>query len=233
MHLYASGKGHCDLAKELGIQVAVDLSQSGCNNTRIIRTTLKDSFLTDQKTFYVLGMTFIVRNEIPILKLNNGEDELTSFEGRWTNPQNQIFNRRWEHFWTQKDTDLYVDLMFKESTYSVIDKTENLMLQLVALIESLTLRGHKVLIYQQADQSYFMHLHSDRLNLFKKYKNFVGDFAWNAVQWQYSQGVPQQPGDYINRYGDTPVEMRHRKGGEHHKLNEYLINYIKEYNILQ
>lgn len=235
MNAYTGGKGHIDLATKLKISTAVDLSQSGCSNNRIIRTTLKDSFLSAEKTLYILGITFIVRNEIPILKLRPDENELTSFEGRWTNPQNQMYSYRWEDFWTEKDTDTYVDLMNKESLYGVIDKTEHLMYQLVSLIDSLVFRGHRIIIYQQADQCYFQYLNSDKLKLFSEYKNFINGFNWTAVQWQHSQGVPEQtnPTNYKSKYGTTPAEMRHRKSGEHHKLNEFLTKYIKDNKILE
>ena len=88
MNAYTCGGGHKDLGARLNIPNQVDLSQSGCSNGRIIRTTLKDSFLTQEKTFYLLGITFIVRNEITILQLPRHEKELDSFEGKWTNPQN-------------------------------------------------------------------------------------------------------------------------------------------------
>jgi hypothetical protein len=47
-------------------------------------------------------MTFLSRAELPIL-----DDPDRSFEGQWTNPQNQEFSSRWQHNWTKKDTDLF------------------------------------------------------------------------------------------------------------------------------
>lgn len=233
MAAYTAGKGHYDLADALGIKTAIDLSQSGCANNRMIRTTLKDSFITNEKTLYVIGLTFISRGEVPILKLLQDDNEDTSFEGRWTNPQNQIYKDRWEHYWSEKDSELYVKLMTKENLYGFLDKTENLMYQLVSMIDSLTLRGHKILIYQQADTGYFLHLDNSRLWLFKKYKNFLNGLNWTAIQWQHSQGVPEQPGTYINKYGTTPIEMRHRKQGHHDLLNNFLTIYIKDNKILE
>ena len=68
MDVYASGNGHVDLASRLNIPTMESIAQSGCNNSRIIRTTLKDSYLTTEPTLYVLGVTFISRSEAPILK---------------------------------------------------------------------------------------------------------------------------------------------------------------------
>ena len=232
MKSYASGNGHVDLAKQLGIQLAVDLSQSGCSNTRIIRTTLKDSFLTDQKTLYILGMTFVSRSEIPILKLQPNEDENSSFEGRWTNPQNQIFKDRWEYFWSDSDTDLFVRLKLKEEQLSLIDRTEDLMYKLISMIDSLLVRNHKVLIYQQADTDYFRFLDLDKLKLFKNYNNFVHGFKWCAIPWQHNQGVEPNTGNYSNKYGEAALEIRHRKPGHHSVLNNFLTNYITDNKIL-
>jgi len=153
MHVYAKGSGHRDLANELDIKTAVDLSQSGCANGRILRTTLKDSY-NNEPSLYVLGMTFISRSEAPILDLLYGEDNETSFEGKWTNPQNQLFQNRWSKHWSQKDTDDFVNLKLKEEVFSLLDRTEDLMFRMCALIDSLRSRGHRVIVFQQADNSY-------------------------------------------------------------------------------
>jgi hypothetical protein len=65
--LYSTGGGHLDLAARLGIGSAATLALGGSANSRIIRTTLKHSYQTSVPTFYVIGATFLSRNEIPIL----------------------------------------------------------------------------------------------------------------------------------------------------------------------
>jgi hypothetical protein len=50
------GNGHIELANSLGINHTQDLSLAGSCNSRIIRTTLKDSFGTDQSTLYIIGL---------------------------------------------------------------------------------------------------------------------------------------------------------------------------------
>ena len=87
--VYANGNGHIDLARRLGIvghhniPQAVSLGIGGSANSRILRTTLKHSYITQVPTLYVLGLTFISRLELPICNPDN------EFEGRWANPQNQ------------------------------------------------------------------------------------------------------------------------------------------------
>ena len=232
MYIYANhGKGHIDLARQLNMATVETLAQSGCNNSRILRTTIKDSYLTTQPTLYVLGMTFINRSEVTILKCGN---ENESFEGRWTNPQNQIFSHNWEGFWTESDTASYVKLKEKESLFGLLDYTEDLMYRMLSVINDLEARGHRVLMYQQADSGYYCHLDSRRLELLNSKKNIIEGFRWRAIPWQHSQGVPvNDGGEYTNKYGTTPEDIRHRKSGKHQILNEYLINYINEHKILE
>ena len=238
MESYVSGAGHRDLAKSLGIGEYSSLAIGGSANSRILRTTLKHSHSTDKPTFYVLGMTFISRTEIPILKYAPDEMKDSSFEGRWINPQNQTFSARWEHFWTERDTEKFVDIRLKAELYSLLDRTEDLMYQMLAAISDLTSRGHAVLLYQQADSSILDQpdnvVDSDRVKLLSSKSNIVNGFKWQAIQWQHQQGVPERvAGNWKSIYGDATPEIRHRAPGQHHQLNEYLINYIKEHKILE
>ena len=222
METYASGKGHVDLANRLQIPRSYSLAIGGSANTRIIRTTLKHSYETDCPTLYVLGMTFLSRLEIPILENQN------EFEGRWTNPQNQDFVQDWQSHWTQQDTDRFVELKLKSEIHSILDRVEDLMYRLVSLISDLHRRGHKVLVYQQADNLYQGFLEDSRLKLFQQ-PEFVGGYAWQAIVWQHNQGVP------ATRYQTpvtVPADMMHRESGAHQKLNEYLYKYIQQHNIL-
>jgi len=219
MDCYAQGGGHKDLATKLNIDNAVNLTQSGCANGRIIRTTLKDSY-DNEPTLYVLGMTFLNRKEAPILDLEKDEKEESSFEGKWTNPQNQIFQKRWNSYWKQKDTDDFVNLKLKEEIIGTVDLAEDLMLRMCAMIDSLKLRGHDAIIYQQADTCYQPFLDTPRLALFKKYSQFIEGFKWCAIQWQHSQGVPALGDPFPSKYGKAPEDIQHREPGEHKVLNE-------------
>lgn len=233
MEAYASGQGHRHLAEQLTISDYKSLAIGGSANSRILRTTLKDSYNANVPTIYILGLTFISRSEIPILKYVNEDAEL-SFEGRWTNPQNQQFSHRWEDIWIEQDTDRFVELKLKSELFSLLDRTEDLMYQTLSLIDSLNSRRHKIIVFQQADDSYNYLLDSPRLSLFRNYKEIVRGFGWQAIQWQHEHGIPPisiEP--TYNKYGEPPAEIRHRLPGQHQKLNEFLINYIKEYKILE
>ena len=222
MELYAVGKGHNDLATQLQLNDPVSLAIGGSANSRILRTTLKHSY-TAPPTFYVLGMTFLSRLEVPICT------PLNDFEGRWVNPQNQKFSARWQHEWTQKDSDQFVDIKLKTEIYSILDRTEDLMYRMLSTIADLKSRGHRVLMFQQSDNLYTDLLDDPRLGLFDQ-SEIIDKFRWRAVSWQATQGVP--PTKYPAGSPYVPPEMTHRASGHHQRLNEFLTNYIQENKLL-
>jgi hypothetical protein len=225
---YAAGAGHVDLARRLNIMGphgprASTLAIGGSANSRILRTTLKHSYQTNRPTLYVLGMTFISRSEIPIC------EPINNFEGRWTNPQNQNFAHLWQVGWSKRDTEQFVKLKLKTEVMSIIDRTEDLMYSMLATISDLKSRGHRVLMFQQADDLYHEYLGDPRLQLFKR-PEIIHGFAWRAIEYQYRQGVKQMSDDMTENY--VPPEMKHAQIGEHAVLNEYLTSYINEHKLL-
>jgi hypothetical protein len=222
MESYAMGNGHTDLAVRLQLNNPVSLAIGGSANSRILRTTLKHSY-TAPPTFYVLGMTFLSRLEIPIC------EPMDDFEGRWVNPQNQEFSTRWQVGWTQKDSDQFVDVKLKTEVYSILDRIEDLMYRMSSTIADLKRQGHGVLMFQQADNLYADLLDNPRLKYFDQ-PEIVGRFKWSAMAWQDSQGVP--PKKYPAGSPYVPPEMTHRAIGHHQRLNEFLTNYIQENKLL-
>ena len=223
MESYASGFGHQELAERLSIPQAISLAISGSANSRIIRTTLKHSYNTNVPTLYVLGMTFVSRLELPICNPNN------DFEGRWCNPQNQEFSSRWQHDWTRKETDEFVQLKLRSEVYSILDRTEDLMYRMLGAIADLQSRGHRVLMYQQADNLYQDYLTDSRLQHFQR-PEIIGGFEWRAIAWQYKQGV--RPKTYPFGSPNVPPDMTHPEIGQHDLINNYLTNYIQEHKLL-
>ena len=221
MEAYASGGGHTDLARLLDIPTAETLAIGGSANTRIIRTTLKHSYQTTKPTLYVLGMTFLSRLEVPILE-NQSE-----FEGRWTNPQNQQFVKHWQHGWTQSETAQFVDIKLKTEVFSILDRTEDLMYKILSMIADLKSRGHRVLVYQQADNLYQQYLEDPKLQLFKSTTEIVNGYEWRAIAWQSKNGVlPMNYGVSPTQY--VPADMQHAAPGHHQKLNEFLVGYVQK-----
>ena len=223
MESYAVGQGHVDLAQHLGLDCPVSLAIGGSANSRILRTTLKHSY-TAPPTLYVLGMTFLSRLEIPICEPEN------DFEGRWVNPQNQEFRHRWQYDWTHADSNQFVETKLKSEVYSILDRTEDLMYRIVSAITDIQSRGHRVLVFQQADNLYQEHLSNPRLKLFQR-PEIIKGFAWRAIAWQHAQGV--KPKTYPPGTQHVPPDMTHPEPGHHQKINEYLTNYIQEHKILE
>jgi hypothetical protein len=226
---YAAGNGHADLALKLGIMGQDDIPRvdslaiGGSANSRILRTTLKHSYVTQVPTLYVMGMTFVSRLELPIC------NPVNEFEGSWCNPQNQEFRSRWQHQWTAKDSEQFVETKLKSEIYSILDRTEDLMYRMISAITDIQRRGHRVLMFQQADSLYQEHLDNPRLRLFQR-PEIVGDFAWRSVAWQHAQGVA--PTIYAAGSQYVPPDMAHPESGHHQLVNEYLTNYIQEHKIL-
>lgn len=225
MHKYASGLGHIHLKTKLDIESAQSIAVSGSANSRILRTTVKHSYAATVPTFYVLGMTFISRLELPICEEEN------SFEGRWCNPQNQEFKSRWQLHWTDQDSAQFVETKLKSEIYSIVDRTEDLMYRMLSTVNDLKSRGHAVLMYQQADNLYQPHLDDSKLSLLKLYPEIVHGFNWRATAYQHEQGVPGSK--YPVGSPHVPLDMTHPEQGHHHVLNEYLTSYINEHKILQ
>jgi hypothetical protein len=231
MDAYTKGRGHIDLAKSLGIPCAEDLSIGGSADTRVLRTCLKDSYQTSTPTFYLIGLGFLSRWEVPVLRVNN-ED---TFEGRWTNPQNQYFQDRWEHNWNDQLTNRLIDIKLTTDFYSVPDRLEDLMYRCLATAESLHSRGHRILFFQQADHAFDMHLSLPKFQLLEN-KIFIHKLQWKAVPYQLSNGVPAM--DYtssakIKIAHEVPSNIAHPQAGYHQVLNTFLTNYIQEYKILE
>jgi hypothetical protein len=61
-----------------------------------------------------------------------------------------------------------VETKLKSEVFSILDRTEDLMYRMLATITDLQSRGHRVLMFQQADNLYLSHLDNPRLKLFQR-----------------------------------------------------------------
>jgi len=230
MDSYTGGGGHYDLAKRFGI-VAEDICITGSANSRILRTTLKHSYQSDRKCLYVLGLTFVSREELPICRwdMYSSPTDQEVWEGAWTNPQNQQFGKnRWVDSWSDKDTKQWIVFREKYEDRSQCDRLENLMYSMLAVIDSLTHRGHSCIIYQQADEWWHGMTHQElaRLRLLENNKNIIGDFKWCAIREQHNADVK-----FVPHEEHVEPELRHRLAGEHGWLNDYLETYIRKHEL--
>lgn len=224
MDAYCRGLGHLDLSHRLAISNVRKLAVSGCANSRIIRSTLKHSYTTTVPTLYVLGMTFMSRWELPILR------DSREFEGRWLNPQAQQPNTDILFKWTPEDTETFKNLQFKAVTLAEEDQLEDLMYRLLSMLHDLRSRGHQAIIYNQADPSILELVNDPKFQLLHSDPSFVHALSWLSIPWQQQQGAPVM--EYPEGTEVPPTNFRHIAPRHHQHLNAYLTNYIQEHKIL-
>jgi len=230
MGVYDVGNGHNDLAKKLNITTAESLAIAGASNSRIIRTTLKDSYTTKDKTFYLVGLTFLNREEFPI---NADRDP---FEGRWISIQHldtQNFYYSGDKktslpMWTSEDSKTITGLKTKIEVDSIEDRLEHLMYQLLSMINDLISRGHQILVFRQPEDSYADCLDTAQFAQLKNCKNIINGLSWAAVPWQIDKGARFNQTQYNSSPGTLPIMP-----GEHELLNDFLYDYILKNHILE
>jgi hypothetical protein len=223
-HSYVQGNGHKDLATQLGIVQSTSLALPGSCNSRVIRTTLKDSYTAEQPTLYVVGLSFLKRNELPV-----GCD--TNFEGRWISFHSDISpsSKIDEYFWSHTDTKRALECFSKFSSYAVSDQLEQLMFSMLAMVTDLVKRNHQVVIFRQPPDNYvkLKVLNDNRFKFLKNCVNIVDGLAWSSLEFLADHDTEYSPTD-----AHLPKTIRHPLPGEHHQLNKFLIEYMATHNLL-
>ena len=223
MNHYAQGNGHKDLADQLGIAESMSLALPGSCNSRIIRTTLKDSYTTQQATLYVVGLSFVHRNELPV---GRGND----FEGRWLSFQFEIDPEKIDsYYWLQSDSKRAVECFSKLALFALDDQLEHLMFSMLAMISDLVQRGHCVVIFRQPPEAYveLKVLDKERFKFLKNCVNIVDGLAWGSLEFQKQKGIK-----YVSEDAHLPELVRHPTPGEHLHLNKFLVEYITTHKLL-
>ena len=213
------GDGIQDLARRLQIPESSNIARAGSSNSRIIRTTLKHSYQTNKKTFYVIGLSFICRWEISV------SEPLDEFEGKWVNVANSEFPP--QYGWTKKDSESFTELNFKGAMFGMQDILDDLIFRLLSMLSDLRSRGHQALIYSQIDKGTERFFNEFQLKLLRQETSFIDALQWCAVTWQRSQGVPAIETD------TSSEDCKHLEVGYHDLLNKFLTDYIKQHNILK
>ena len=222
MAIYAQGQGHQDLADRLLISKSQSIAGVGTCNSRIIRTTLKHSYQSTVPSLYVIGLTFLDREELPIGK------EYSEFEGRWISIQNGFLDSNFEDTWSQHDCDNYLNLKVKiRMVNNNVDRIEDLMYKVLSMIGDLKSRGHQALVFAQVSEEFCSHTEHPKLQLLKSNANIIDGLTWSANAWQISQGAKTDPDSRI------PFEMQHISAGEYRYINTFLENYIQEHHLLK
>ena len=97
------------------------------------------------------------------------------------------------------------------------------------MLHDLRSRGHRAIIYNQAENSIPGIIQNSEFKLLHSDPSFVHGLKWLAVPWQQDQGAP------VMTYPperEPPMQYRHIMPGKHQHLNTYLTNYIQEHKIL-
>jgi hypothetical protein len=226
--VWSLGSGLEQLALALGLPQYKSLALGGANNSRILRTTIKHSYQTDVPSLYLVGLTFMSRWELPIVE-TNGEE---TFEGGWVNPQSQKHaDGKFIWNWTDSDTETYKNLLFKSSAFAQADQLEDLMYRCISVAADLERRGHKIVFWNNPDQSIpDLVKNSTRFDLLKNNPAFVDGLSWVAIPWQHEQGaIASQPLPGVEQ---PPQQLRHILPTEYKYLNGYLTQWIKDNKIL-
>lgn len=223
MHHYVQGNGHYDLAAGLNITNVDSLAINGSCNSRIIRSTLRDCYTTNQSTLYVIGLTFFHRFE---LSIRTGDPEP---DGKWVSftgvGLNSMFQDYEENI-TKKELETYEKLQAKFLQCKEVGM--DLQWRILSLIDTLHYCGHRVVIFNTAEHGvdYWL-INNPKFDPVRKRKEIIDGLMWRSIPWQFEQGArwPQEDEIY-------PADCRHVVPGDHKWLNEFLVNYIKSNDIL-
>jgi len=226
MQHYAKGNGHGDLAAQLGIQLYHSLAGPGSCNNRIIRTTLRDSFVNTKPTLYVIGLTFLSRYELPV------NLDRTELDGKWLsfttqgsiNPPGAII----DPCVSKKDLDLYRDIWLRINLASVDEWAEDLQYRLLSMCDSLHSRGHGCIVFNTADSVLDYVLDQPEFFPLKSRGEIIHGLKWKSIPWQFDQGATWPPEDEHHDRNSRHVDV-----GQHQWLNQYLTNHIQVNKIVQ
>ena len=218
MQGYAHGKGHVDLAQQLGIVHAHSLSLSDSSNARIFRTIHADSLQNKESTLYVIGLTFLGRWDMPL-----NQDPVHQ-EGRWTSFQNHhSINDITSTLRTPDEFSTLIDIKIKTEKFSIPDRIWDLALTLRTVIDSLKQRGHGCVIFNTAEDLILPWLGDAEIKSLLEVPEIVNGLKWLSVPYQFDHGVAPSRFDHAN---ELPTHHKHTNPGEHHVLNDFLVDYI-------
>jgi hypothetical protein len=226
--VWALGPGPEQLALDFGLSKYKSIALGGSNNSRMLRTTLKHSYQTNIPCLYLVGLTFMSRWELPIIDPKAKQE----FEGGWINPQSQKHSSTellWN--WTDNDTETYKNLLFKASAVAQADQLEDLMYRCISVASDLQRRGHKIIFWNNPDQSIPDAVkESSQFDLLKNNPAFVDGLCWVAIPWQHDQGataLKYPPGTEL-----PPKNFQHIHPQNYQYLNSYLTQWINNNKIL-
>ena len=224
MEMYSDG-GVEDLSQQLGINFAKSLALTGACNSRIIRTTLKDSYQTSEPTLYIIGITYLTRHELPLLSGRSESD------GKWQSINNNFKKSsaiELDAHFTYNDIKNYCSLWDKFTVLGIDDLALNLQYQLLSLCDSLQYQGHRCVIFNTAESALDWVVDKTDFDLLKSKKQLIQGLRWKSIPWQFEQGaICSELDEHL------PIGARHVASGQHRWLNKFLVDYINQQSILE
>jgi hypothetical protein len=108
------------------------------------------------------------------------------------------------------------------------DAGMDLQWRLLSLIDTLHYNQHRVVIFNTAEHGvdYWL-VDNPKFDPIRKRKEVIDGLLWRSIPWQLNQGARWPTEDEI-----YPWDCRHVTPGDHKWLNEFLVNYINNNNIL-
>lgn len=216
MWYYHRGGGSQDLAKKLSLRSHHSLAEPGACNSAIVREVLRDSY-QNLSTLYVIGLTFISRTELPV-------GSTSSLWRSTSNTQPPTMH----HKWSVDDDQNYLQLWQKSMVFGVNAVLQDLWLKLLCLIDSLTLRGHQVIIFNTAEHIVEYQDESQLIfQIIESRREIIDALRWKSVPWQLQQGA-----QYVMQDENLNPKIRHVAPGHHNHLNDFLVDYIKQHSLM-
>ena len=100
------------------------------------------------------------------------------------------------------------------------------MYRLLCLTDSLTFRGHRVVIFNTAENSVNYYINNNCFDPLREKKQIIHGLNWCSIPWQIQQGAAWMVGEEHIDPG-----CRHVAPGQHQWLNEFLVEYINQHGI--
>jgi len=225
MENYADGNGHKELADKFNISNVKSLARAGSSNERIFRTTLDDCY-NNEKTLYVIGLTFVHRYELPILSQSDPWN-IEHHEGdkfQWINNENLIDLGQLDSGITENDVKQFHKLKTKFDVNSQAELVFKSVYYYTSLVDSILNNGHQVVVFNTAETIFESYTNDPKLKYLEKYNKYIiKQFNWYSNEYQLNNGASIIKEDIDV---DMPTIYKHIAPGEHKKLNEFLYDHI-------
>jgi hypothetical protein len=127
------------------------------------------------------------------------------------------------------DIETYGKLKLKFNIFSEAERIIELVYSVTSMIDSILRHGHTAVVFNTAEVTFARYKNNAELNYMNNYKQIIENFQWYSNEYQYTHGAKFSPQDTSRDVDDI---YKHIDAGEHHALNEFLLTYIRNNNII-